>query len=139
VAFHSPGRWISFLLLLAAASACVSSRVSGGSFERVPTSALPAPAHVFVLEPPSYAARPDRRYPVLYFLHDIYGGGATLASHGVAAELAARMADGRLPEFFVERARRSGDRRSRAGATRVVLLEARLGRDRGVAWAAFFV
>ena len=42
-----------------------------------------------------------RRYPVLFFFHEIYGGGGSLASHGVAAELRRRMRDGTLPEFFV--------------------------------------
>ena len=62
---------------------------------------MPRPARVFVLTPPSYAKRPDKRYPVLYFLHDIYGSGGSLASHGVAAELLARMAQGALPEFLL--------------------------------------
>jgi enterochelin esterase family protein len=53
------------------------------------------------MEPPSYRWDPSRRYPVLYFLHDFYGSSLSLASHGVADELTRRMADGRLPEFFV--------------------------------------
>lgn len=54
-----------------------------------------------MLEPPSYARQTTRRYPVLYFLHEIYGSGGTLASHGVARELRALMVAGSLPEFFV--------------------------------------
>lgn len=54
-----------------------------------------------VVQPPSYDRSPGRRYPVLYFLHDGYGTEGTLARRGVAEELRARMADGRLPEFFV--------------------------------------
>jgi S-formylglutathione hydrolase FrmB len=54
-----------------------------------------------VLEPPSYRSLPARRYPLLVFLHDGYGDVRTLERRGVAADLAARMADGRLPEFFV--------------------------------------
>lgn len=53
------------------------------------------------MEPPSYRGHPSRRYPVLYFLHDGYGNARTIEAHGVAAELQKRMADGRLPEFFV--------------------------------------
>jgi S-formylglutathione hydrolase FrmB len=37
----------------------------------------------------------------VYFLHDGYGSERTLPARGVTAELAARMADGRLPEFLV--------------------------------------
>jgi putative tributyrin esterase len=56
---------------------------------------------VLVFTPPSYALERERRYPVLYFLHDAYGDAGTLARRGVAAELTRRMADGRLPEFLV--------------------------------------
>ena len=54
-----------------------------------------------MLTPPSWPRHAGRRYPVLFFLHEIYGSGGSLTSHGVAAELQARMQDGRLPEFFV--------------------------------------
>jgi S-formylglutathione hydrolase FrmB len=54
-----------------------------------------------VVQPPSYDSSPGRRYPVLYFLHDGFGTERTLAGRGIAAELRARMADGRLPEFLV--------------------------------------
>lgn len=54
-----------------------------------------------MLEPPSYRRSLDRRYPVLVFLHDGYGDVRTLDRRGVAAELFARMSDGRLPEFLV--------------------------------------
>jgi S-formylglutathione hydrolase FrmB len=73
----------------------------GLSYVTVPTASLPAPPRCLVLEPPSYARSPQRRYPVLLFLHDGYGDVRTLERRGVAADLAARMADGRLPEFLV--------------------------------------
>jgi len=87
--------------VLVAAAACATSRPPGGSFEKVSTATLPHEARVFVLAPPSWPRQAGRRYPVLFFLHEIYGSGGSLASHGVAAELSARMRDGRLPEFFV--------------------------------------
>ena len=62
---------------------------------------LPDPVRALVLTPPSYDREPARRYPVLYFLHDAWGDEGSLRSHGVAAELRRRMADGRLPEFLV--------------------------------------
>ena len=58
----------------------------GLSLERVATRSLPEPARVLVLLPPSYGSEPERRYPVLYFLHDGFGSVRTLESSGVAAE-----------------------------------------------------
>src|SRR5712692_160382 len=87
--------------VLVAAATCATSRPTVGSFEKVPTATLPREARVFVLAPPSWPRQAGRRYPVLFFLHEIYGSGGSLASHGLAAELSARMRDGRLPEFFV--------------------------------------
>lgn len=80
---------------------CAAARVGGLSYADLPTSNLSSAARCLVLEPPSYARSPARRYPVLIFLHDGYGNARTLERRGVAAELRARMADGRLPEFFV--------------------------------------
>jgi S-formylglutathione hydrolase FrmB len=83
------------------APGCASSRVPGVSIERIATASLPAPAKVLVLLPPSYARDASRRYPVLYFLHDAWGGARSLESNGVAAELEARMSRGLLPEFLL--------------------------------------
>jgi S-formylglutathione hydrolase FrmB len=62
---------------------------------------MPSPVRVLVIVPPSYDRDPTRRYPVLYFLHDGYGDGKTLARRGVAADALARMRSGSLPEFFI--------------------------------------
>jgi S-formylglutathione hydrolase FrmB len=97
----------SFLLALSASS-CASPRGTAAAVEKVSSDSLPSPAKVFVLLPPSYATEPERRYPVLYFLHDSYGGARTLETHGVTAELAARMAGGRLPEFLIVAAEAQG-------------------------------
>ncbi|MDQ5858318.1 MAG: alpha/beta hydrolase-fold protein [Acidobacteriota bacterium] len=93
-----------FSLLLAVALAvpgCVATRLPGLSYSDVPTPSLPSAARCLVLEPPSYARSPRRRYPVLVFLHDGYGDVRTLERRGVAADLSARMSDRRLPEFLV--------------------------------------
>ena len=98
------GRWARLLPLLLSAAAmagCTASKVPGLSVERFSAASLPDPADVLVLLPPSYAAQPRKRYPVLYFLHDGYGDARTLLRRGVAQALAGRMADGRLPEFLV--------------------------------------
>lgn len=91
-------------LLLAAvlsASGCAGIRATGLSYIHIPSRDLPSPARVLVLEPPSYRSSPERRYPVLVFLHDGYGNVRTLDRRGVAVELFRRMADGRLAEFLL--------------------------------------
>jgi len=80
---------------------CTTAAVPAVSYASAPTASLPSPAQYLVIEPPSYVRSPSRRYPVLVFLHDGYGNVHTLDRRGVAAELLARMADGRLPEFLV--------------------------------------
>ena len=92
------------VLLAVGCAATSATRMPGPpglSYVTVPTASLPAPPKCLVLEPPSYARSPQRRYPVLLFLHDGYGDVRTLERRGVAADLARRMADGRLPEFLV--------------------------------------
>jgi S-formylglutathione hydrolase FrmB len=88
-------------VLAAALTACASSLPPGVRYETVPTKSLPSAGEALIITPPSYDTSPLRRYPVLYFLHDGYGDGRTLARRGVAAEALARMRDGRLPEFLI--------------------------------------
>ncbi len=86
---------------LAAAAGCASAPPAGARWESVETRTMPSPVHVLVIVPPSYDRDPARRYPVLYFLHDGYGDGKTLARRGVAADALARMRNGSLPEFLI--------------------------------------
>jgi S-formylglutathione hydrolase FrmB len=86
----------SFLLSCSSAPPPEGVRV-----ERVAAPSLPSPNEVYVLLPPSYDRSPERRYPVLYFLHDGYGDGRTLVRRGVAADALAAMRDGTLPEFLI--------------------------------------
>jgi S-formylglutathione hydrolase FrmB len=79
----------------------VTIATPGASLERALTPALPKPAEYLFVKPPSWDREPRRRYPVLYFLHDGYGDVLTLERRGVAADLAARMRDGKLPEFLI--------------------------------------
>ena len=53
-----------------------------------------------MLLPPSYSGT-SRAYPVLYFLHDVYGDSRVLEREGVAGRIAAEMRDGTLPEFII--------------------------------------
>jgi S-formylglutathione hydrolase FrmB len=87
--------------VLAMLAGCASTPPPGALWESVPTRTMPSPVHVLVVVPPSYDRDPSRRYPVLYFLHDGYGDGRTLARRGVAADALARMRSGALPEFFI--------------------------------------
>jgi S-formylglutathione hydrolase FrmB len=80
---------------------CASPQAPGLSFETVATRSLPEAARYLLLKPPGYATAGSRRYPVLFFLHDGFGDVRTLLRRGVAGELLARMADGRLPEFLL--------------------------------------
>lgn len=62
---------------------------------------LEAPVTVRVVLPPSYETAPERRFPVLYFLHDGNGDEAVLERRGIAAGLLADMREGRLPEMLI--------------------------------------
>ncbi len=94
------GLCLSAVIALAV-SACASAPTPGARFEKVEAPSVPGKTEVLVIRPPSYERDAGRRYPVLYFLHDGYGDGATLERRGVAAEAMARMRDGRLPEFLI--------------------------------------
>ncbi|MEP6994538.1 MAG: alpha/beta hydrolase family protein [Acidobacteriota bacterium] len=87
-------------ILVAALTGCVSIP-TGSRWDAVPAGTLSTRTRVLVVIPPSYARETQRRYPVLYFLHDGYGDGRTLARRGVAADALERMRDGRLPEFLI--------------------------------------
>ena len=67
----------------------------------MPTRNLKAPVPVVIFTPPSYDASPEKRYPVLYFLHDGGGDEAVLFRHGVVAELDKEMRAGTLPEMIL--------------------------------------
>jgi len=51
-----------------------------------------------LLPPPSAGAGP---FPVVYYLHDLWGSDAGLWRHGVARRLAARMGNGEAPAFLL--------------------------------------
>jgi putative tributyrin esterase len=88
-------------LTLLLAAACASASDPDLHHDRVATRDLPTPNEVLVVTPPTYDSSPERRYPVLYFLHDGYGDGRTLERRGVAAEALRRMREGTLPEFLI--------------------------------------
>jgi S-formylglutathione hydrolase FrmB len=69
--------------------------------ETVPSRHVPGGVRLWVLEPPSYRAHPERRYPTLYFLHDARGSERSLQQHRLDEELLAAMRGGSLPEALV--------------------------------------
>jgi len=89
------------MIAAAAATSRLFAAVDGVSVERFSSPSLPGQGRVLVVLPPSYGLDPTRRYPVLYFLHDAWGDERSLETHGVAAEIRRRMADGRLREFLL--------------------------------------
>lgn len=86
-------------MLLAAAS--VATAASPATYETIRTPSVSQPVRVLLLRPPSFASHPERRYPVLYFLHDAWSDETALEEYGVAEELSRLMASGDLPEFLV--------------------------------------
>jgi len=84
----------------AAAAACITP--SPGKQERAfsPPS-MPSGEPYEVLLPPSYRASPGRSYPVLYFLHDVFGDRDVLFREGAAARVTRAMRQGEIPEFLI--------------------------------------
>lgn len=66
---------------------------------RVAAPLGPAGGEFRVLTPPPSAGRGP--FPVIYFLHDLWGSDAGLWRHGVAQRLAARIASGEAPAFLL--------------------------------------
>lgn len=67
----------------------------------VPSESVPPSVRTLVVLPPSYAAAPQRRFPVLYFLHDAQGSETTLLDRGVAERLHERMRAGAVREALL--------------------------------------
>ncbi|HEV8241050.1 MAG TPA: alpha/beta hydrolase-fold protein [Thermoanaerobaculia bacterium] len=90
-----------FVVLLAAAAALpLLACASAAPAEiRVPAPLGPAGGELRVLLPPSNAGAGP--FPVVYFLHDLWGSDSGLWKHGVAQRLAARMASGDMPPFLL--------------------------------------
>jgi S-formylglutathione hydrolase FrmB len=51
--------------------------------------------------PPSYSADTKRRYPVLYFLHGMFGNEGEFQKRGVAAAVAKLRAEGKIGDFII--------------------------------------
>jgi S-formylglutathione hydrolase FrmB len=67
---------------------------------RFKSAALPGEARYAVYLPPSYAAS-GKNYPVLYFLHDVYGDRDVLFREGAVENLDRAMRSGAVSEFVL--------------------------------------
>src|SRR5262245_31528734 len=95
------GRLLAGAFFVGAALRCAGTATPGATLEKARTPDLPAPGEYLLVKPPSWDREPQRRYPVLYFLHDGFGDVLTLERRGVAASLVERMRRGTLPEFLI--------------------------------------
>lgn len=89
---------LSFFLLLSSASAFSESRVQCGAM----TSKY-VPGHIgfCAMLPPSYDAKPGKRFPVLYFLHGLGGDQSFLASSGASSLIEDAWEQKRLGELVI--------------------------------------
>jgi S-formylglutathione hydrolase FrmB len=85
-------------LMLAAPAAQADSRVECKALD---SSLLGRAVRYCVLLPPSYDGSPDRRYPVLYYLHGLGDSEQTLVRQGIWSLVESLQDDGRIGEFLV--------------------------------------
>lgn len=98
---RSAFRALSGLLTLGLSTALAAASPRLWRLDDVPTANAPKPIRVVVVTPPGYAEEKERRYPVLYFLHDAGGDESVLVRTGIAADLVARMERKELPPFLL--------------------------------------
>lgn len=92
------GRWArAAAALLALAPAPLLGSGAAGRTE-VPSRLVPGGVPVSVFLPPGYGRDAGRRYPTLYFLHDVLADDRVLWRAGVVDRLRAGMLDGSVPE-----------------------------------------
>lgn len=96
------------LLCGALLTRAASGEAPAPRLEEIPTRLTNGPVAATVLLPPSYEFAKDRRYPVLYFLHDGYGDERALFAHGVAERLLMNEKAGAIPELLVVSPRVAG-------------------------------
>jgi S-formylglutathione hydrolase FrmB len=89
----------TFLLLLVLSPKLLAQQVEYKSFT---SKVLGRELRYGVYLPPSYAASPGKKYPVLYFLHGLFEDETRWSTRGGTDQIMNRMiADGKLGEFIV--------------------------------------
>lgn len=81
-----------------AAQAAPENRLEYGSFQ---SASLGKELKFAVQFPPSYDRDPKRRYPVLYFLHGMFGNEREFERRGVATAIAKLREEGKIGEFVI--------------------------------------
>ena len=85
----------------AQATTTMPSTELGIEYHALESAALGKELKYAVMLPPSYKADAKRRYPVLYFLHGMFGNEGEFERRGVAARVAAMREQGLIGEFII--------------------------------------
>src|SRR5580765_8022960 len=88
----------SFLFLLVTVNAVAASRVQCGAMK---SKYVPGRIGYCAMLPPGYDANPDKRFPVLYFLHGLGGDQSFLASSGASSAIEEAWEEKRLGQFVI--------------------------------------
>jgi S-formylglutathione hydrolase FrmB len=83
------------------ASASMPSTEPGIEYSSLSSAALGKELKYAVMLPPSYKTDAKRRYPVLYFLHGMFGNEGEFERRGVAAAVAHMREQGLIGEFII--------------------------------------
>src|ERR1700743_3717023 len=89
---------ISFLFLIFAVNAFATTRVQCGAMK---SKYVPGNIGYCAMLPPSYDAKPGKKFPVLYFLHGLGGDQSFLASSGASSEIEEAWEEKKLGEFVI--------------------------------------
>lgn len=84
-----------------ATSSVQSSPDAGVEYGSLQSASLGKELKFAVQLPPSYKADAKRRYPVLYFLHGMFGNEGEFQKRGVAAAVAKMRAEGKVGDFII--------------------------------------
>jgi putative tributyrin esterase len=104
IAVHGPSRWTArrrFGAALGAAVALVAPPHGTVRVERFFAPSLGVEKHYVVYLPPSYTVAPGRRYPVLYYLHGLWGSESDWVSLAGIDVIADSLVAGGTPEVIL--------------------------------------
>ncbi|HKP13921.1 MAG TPA: alpha/beta hydrolase-fold protein, partial [Blastocatellia bacterium] len=85
----------------AQAATTMQSTDLGIEYSSLQSAALGKELKYAVMLPPSYKAETKRRYPVLYFLHGMFGNEGEFEKRHVAAKVASLREQGLIGEFII--------------------------------------
>ncbi len=88
-----------FLLVFWLPTLAESQTHSNWSKEQVESQVLGAPLEYRVFLPANYELEPNKRYPVIFWLHGL--GGSPASAAAVVAELSDAISDGRVPALIL--------------------------------------